>query len=55
MEGLHRAFLDRQVTLFAPTNHAVLAFKGKKTENLILNHMTNIALQTNQGRDSPIV
>ena len=49
MEGLHRAFLDRQVTLFAPTNAAMAAFKGRRhSENLILNHMTNIALRVDQ-------
>ena len=37
-----------QVTLFAPTNDAVRAFGGRKTENLILNHMSNIALRTGQ-------
>ena len=29
MEGLHRAYLDRQVTLFAPTNDALRAFGGR--------------------------
>lgn len=48
MDGLHRAFLERQVTLFAPRNEAMLANKGRRTENLILNHMTNIALRTSQ-------
>ena len=49
MEGLHRSFLNRQVTLFAPTNSALAKFKGRKhSENLILNHMTNIALRVDQ-------
>ena len=30
MEGLHRAYLDRQVTLFAPTNDALRAFGGRR-------------------------
>ena len=29
MDGLHRAYLDRQLTLFAPTNDAIRAFGGR--------------------------
>ena len=48
IDGLHKAFLDRQVTLFAPTNDALRRHAGRHTENLILNHMTNIALLADQ-------
>ena len=54
LEGLHRAFLSRQVTLFAPSNAAVAAFKaagGRSTEDLVLNHLANIALGTEQLPD----
>ena len=29
MDGLHRAYLDRQLTLFAPTNDALRTFGGR--------------------------
>ena len=45
---MHRAFLERQVTIFAPSNQAMLDFDGSRNENLVLNHMTNIALKTDQ-------
>ena len=48
MDGLHRSYLDRQATVFAPTNDALRAYRGRRTENLILNHMTNIALRSDQ-------
>ncbi len=48
MEGLHKAFLDRAVTLFAPNNQAMRRFRGRRNENLILNHMTNVAIFSNQ-------
>ena len=31
--GLHQAFLERPITLFAPTNDAMRKFKGRKDEN----------------------
>lgn len=48
IDGLHRALLDRQVSLFAPTNAAMARYQGRATESLILNHMTNIALMVEQ-------
>ncbi len=48
LEGLHRAFFGRQVTLFAPNNAAIREFTGRRTESLILNHMANVALTVDQ-------
>lgn len=48
IDGLHQAFLARQVTLFAPTDSALRKYDGPRNENLILNHMTNIALSVQQ-------
>lgn len=52
LEGLHRAFLDRTVTVFAPTNDAMVRFKGRKIENLALNHMTNAVMLERQFEES---
>jgi len=41
-EGLHNAYLDNYVTVFAPSNDAMNAFKGLKDENFILNHMASV-------------
>ena len=38
-EGLHKAYLDNYVTVFAPTNDAMNSFHGVKDENFILHHM----------------
>ena len=46
--GLHQAFLDRTITLFVPTNDAMLKYKGKKDENLALNHLANVAIMEGQ-------
>ena len=32
--GLHRAYLDRQVTLLAPTDRAMAEFRGRRGNNL---------------------
>ena len=50
--GLHQAFLERPITLFAPTNDAMRKFKGRKDENLALNHMSNVAILENQLEES---
>ena len=44
LEGLHKAFLDRAVTVFAPNNYAMQRFRGRRNENLVLNHMSNVAI-----------
>ncbi len=36
------------MTIFVPTNDAFRGFDGRKTENLIINHIGNIALSTQQ-------
>ena len=46
--GLHQAFLDRTITLFIPTNDAMSKYKGKKDENLALNHIANVAILEGQ-------
>ena len=40
--------MDRQITIFAPTNSAVERFTGARDENLVLNHMTNVAIGAEQ-------
>ena len=45
-DGLHKSFFQRQVTLFAPSNEAMRRYRGRRDENLALNHMVNIALAT---------
>lgn len=43
-KGLHEAYLDNYVTVFAPSNDALDAFEGQKDENFILNHMVSSAI-----------
>jgi len=50
--GHHQVFLDRPITLLAPTNEAMLKYKGKRGENLALNHMINVAIFENQMQES---
>lgn len=50
--GLHQAFLDRPITLFVPTNQAMLKYRGKRDENLALNHMANVAILEHQLDES---
>ena len=38
-KGVHTAYLDNYVTVFAPSNDAMDLFKGQKDENFILHHM----------------
>ena len=52
--GLHQAFMERSITLLVPTNEAFLKFKGKKDENLALNHMVNVAMHENQLEESMV-
>jgi len=40
-EGLHKAYLDNYVTVFAPTNNAMNSFGGVTDENFILHHMVS--------------
>jgi len=44
MEGLPKVYLNSFVTLFAPSNDAMKAYKGPKDENFILNHMVSSAV-----------
>jgi len=41
-DGLHNAYLDNYVTVFAPSNDAMDSFSGLKDENFILNHMASV-------------
>jgi len=41
-EGLHNAYLDNYVTVFAPSDAAMGAFEGLTDENFILNHMASV-------------
>ncbi len=36
------------MTLFAPNDAAVRAFRGKRTETLVLNHLANVALSADE-------
>ena len=59
-DGLQTAYLNRQITLFAPTNEAIKEWEFQRQrgrsyhqrevdhENLILNHMTNVAIYAGQ-------
>ena len=37
--GVHTAYLENYVTVFAPSNDAMNKYKGSKDENFILHHM----------------
>jgi len=47
-EGIHRVYLESFVTVFAPSNAAMKAFKGPKDENFILNHMVSSAVNKHE-------
>merc|ERR550532_2858874 len=40
-DGLHQAYLDNYVTVFAPTNDAMNSYSGAKYENFLLHHMVS--------------
>uniref|UniRef100_A0A0K2UEZ8 Fasciclin1like [Megachile rotundata] n=1 Tax=Lepeophtheirus salmonis TaxID=72036 RepID=A0A0K2UEZ8_LEPSM len=46
-DGLHRAFMERSITIFAPSNEALASaqLSHRRNEDLILNHFTNLALK----------
>ena len=44
-EGLHKAYLDNYVTVFAPTNNAMNSFGGVTDENFILHHMGRLYVE----------
>ena len=46
MDGLHRAYLDRQLTLFAPNNDAIRAFGGRIVLCQFLRFLTENQLYT---------
>ena len=39
VKGVHTAYLDNYVTVFAPSNDAMNKYKGPKDENFLLHHM----------------
>ena len=39
--GLHQAYMSRQVTLLVPTNKAMMEYRGRRGEDLVLNHLIN--------------
>ena len=39
--GLHQAYMARQVTLLVPTNAAMAEYRGRRGEDLVLNHVIN--------------
>ena len=39
--GIHQAYLDNYVTVFAPSNDAMNQYQGLQDENFILHHMGN--------------
>lgn len=40
-DGLHQAYMNRQVTVLVPTNKAMQEYRGRRGEDLVLNHMIN--------------
>jgi len=46
--GVHTAYLENYVTVFAPSNDAMNKYKGSKDENFILHHMASEFPNTNQ-------
>ena len=43
--GLHRAYLDRQITLLAPTDRAMAEFRGRRGNNLGTLNMSAHAME----------
>jgi len=39
--GLHKAYLHRQITIFVPTDAALLEYRGSRDEDFSLNHLVN--------------
>ena len=39
--GLHQAYMSRQVTILVPSNRAMQEYRGRRGENLVLNHLIN--------------
>ena len=39
--GLHQAYMTRQVTVLIPTNKAMEEYRGRRGEDLALNHLIN--------------
>ena len=54
-EGLHTAYLDNYVTVFAPSNDAIDMFEGVTDENFILNHMGKLELYIIMSEDFVIL
>jgi len=49
-DGLHRAYMNRQVTVLVPTNKAMEEYRGRRGEDLALNHLINsIVLEDQLG------
>ena len=40
-QGLHQAYMSRQVTLLVPNNKAMMEYRGRRGEDLVLNHLIN--------------
>jgi len=47
-KGVHTAYLDNYVTVFAPSNDAMDLFKGQKDENFILHHMVSSSVSKDE-------
>ena len=39
--GLHQAYMNRQVTVLVPTNKAMQEYRGRRGEDMLLNHLIN--------------
>jgi len=39
--GLHKAYTDRQITVFVPTDASMLDYRGRRGEDFALNHIVN--------------
>jgi len=49
--GLHQAYMTRQVTVLIPTNKAMEEYRGRRGEDLALNHLINSIVLEDQVGD----
>ena len=49
--GLHQAYMTRQVTVLVPTNKAMEEYRGRRGEDLALNHLINSIVLEDQVGD----
>jgi len=50
-DGLHQAYMNRQVTVLVPNNKAMEEYRGRRGEDLALNHLINSIVIENQLGD----